>query len=136
MDRIKKEVQDALFAMQDVGKFNTKFGKVVYTGEAMDATFDQAVADASYAYLKELFGKEVVFLTEITGQKVMAGSEDFAFITGRVPSVLLMMSLGDFENGCVYPQHHPKAKFEDDILYKGAAAYAHVALRWLEENKD
>lgn len=34
------------FALQNIGKFNTKFGKVAYTGEALDAGFDQAVAAA------------------------------------------------------------------------------------------
>ena len=34
------------YALQDVGKFNTKFGRVVYTGEALDAAFDAAVATA------------------------------------------------------------------------------------------
>ncbi len=34
------------YALQDVGRFNTKFGRVIYTGEAMDAAFDQAVAAA------------------------------------------------------------------------------------------
>ena len=34
------------YALQDIGKFNTKFGKVVYTGEALDASFDAAAAAA------------------------------------------------------------------------------------------
>ncbi len=34
------------YALQDIGRFNTKFGRVVYTGEALDAGFDQAVAAA------------------------------------------------------------------------------------------
>ena len=34
------------FEMQNIGKFNTKFRKVAYTGEPMDAAFDAAVAEA------------------------------------------------------------------------------------------
>ena len=34
------------FALQNIGRFNTKFGKVAYTGEALDAAFDAAVAEA------------------------------------------------------------------------------------------
>lgn len=34
------------YALQDVGRFNTKFGRVVYTGDPLSAGFDQAVADA------------------------------------------------------------------------------------------
>ena len=36
----------ATFQMQNIGKFNTKFRKVAYTGEPMSAAFDAAVADA------------------------------------------------------------------------------------------
>ncbi len=49
------------YALQDIGRFNTKFGRVVYTGEALDAGFDQAVADAvkgnqeQFAYAEGLY---------------------------------------------------------------------------------
>ena len=43
---VNDPVEIGSFAMQDIGKFNTKFGKVTYTGEALPADFDQAVADA------------------------------------------------------------------------------------------
>lgn len=36
----------ATFQMQNIGKFNTKFRKVAYTGEPMSAAFDAAVAEA------------------------------------------------------------------------------------------
>jgi len=41
------------------------------------------------------------------------------------------LSMGDSTKGFVYPQHHPKAKFSEDFLYKGAAAYAGFALKYL-----
>lgn len=34
------------YALQDIGKYNTKFKKVVYTGQALDAAFDGAVTQA------------------------------------------------------------------------------------------
>ena len=34
------------FAMQDIGKYNTKFRKIVYTGEALSPAFDAAVTEA------------------------------------------------------------------------------------------
>ncbi len=41
------------YALQDVGRFNTRFGKVMYTGEALEAAFDQAVAAAVKANTME-----------------------------------------------------------------------------------
>lgn len=43
---VSEQIPVGSFAMQNIGKFNTKFGKVTYSGEALDAGFDQAVADA------------------------------------------------------------------------------------------
>ena len=69
------------FAMQDVGKFNTKFGKVVYTGEAMDATFDQAVADAVKNGLTQFEYEDSLYLLQ-TGanklEKIIMGTGDGA----------------------------------------------------------
>ncbi len=43
---VNEPVDIGSFALQNIGRFNTKFGKVAYTGEAMDAAFDTAVAAA------------------------------------------------------------------------------------------
>jgi len=60
------------------------------------------------------------------------GSEDFAYIANEVPSVYLGLSGGRVEDGCGYPLHHPKAKYLDEALAAGAAAYAHIAIELLK----
>ena len=30
---------------------------------------------------------------------------------------------------------HPKVRFDDSVLYEGAAAYAYMGLRWLSDHK-
>ena len=62
------------------------------------------------------------------------GSEDFAYISHKVPSIMLALAAGEPANGYIYPQHHPKVKFDEQILYKGSAVYAYNAMRWLEEH--
>lgn len=52
------------FALKNIGMYNTKFGKVSYTGEALDAGFNQAVADAVKAGLKQLTYNENVYLLQ------------------------------------------------------------------------
>ncbi len=66
----------------------------------------------------------------LPGGKVM-GSEDFAFYTDKVPSVMSFMSAGDARKGFVFPPHHPKTRFSEEPLYKGAAVYAAFALNFL-----
>lgn len=64
-----------------------------------------------------------------------AGSEDFAYVSHKVPSIMLALAAGRPEDGYCYPQHHPKVKFDDGVLAGGSAVYAYTAIRWLEEHK-
>ncbi|MDD6141952.1 MAG: amidohydrolase, partial [bacterium] len=65
-----------------------------------------------------------------------AGSEDFAYVSQEVPSVMLALAAGQPEKGYCYPQHHPMAKFDESVLPGGSAVYAYMALRWLEDHKE
>ncbi len=89
-------------------------------------------------YMSELLGEDRVFSESEMSDSCMsgiAGSEDFAYIAQRVPSVMLSISAGSSDEGYIYPQHHPKIVFDENVLPVGAAAYAYYAIRWLEENK-
>ena len=93
-------------------------------------------------YVKELLGKQRAFsVAELnamsgggTGSKT-AGSEDFAYVSQKVPSVMLALASGQPEKGHGHPQHHPMVTFDEDALPVGCAVYAYTALRWLEEHQ-
>ena len=91
-------------------------------------------------YMKELLGQGKAFsVAELSvmggGSSKSAGSEDFAYVSQEVPSVMLALAAGQPEKGYRYPQHHPMAKFDESVLPGGSAVYAYAALRWLEEHK-
>ena len=65
-----------------------------------------------------------------------AGSEDFAYVSHQVPSIMLALAAGQPEKGYRYPQHHPMVKFDESVLPGGSAVYAYTALRWLEEHPE
>lgn len=103
---------------------------------------DKALTDEAYKYVKELLGEGKAFsstsLSEAEGSRKSsktAGSEDFAYVSHKVPSVMLALAAGTPEKGYIYPQHHPKVMFDEDALCTGSAVYAYTALRWLEEHK-
>jgi len=88
-------------------------------------------------YMKELVGEDMVIAEADVNAECragLAGSEDFAYISRKVPSLMITIGAGEHSKGCVYPQHHPKIVFDEDVLSVGSAAYAYAALRWLEEN--
>jgi hippurate hydrolase len=94
---------------------------------------DAKVATDVRQILGSVFGKAVINPTEL-GIPRLGGSEDFSFVTQKVPSVMLMLSAGSPEEGYAYSMHHPKAIFNEAVLSQGAAAYAITALGWLEKN--
>lgn len=58
------------------------------------------------------------------------GSEDFAYIAERVPTMYLLMGVG--EPG-MPTNHNPKAFFDEEYMHIGSAAFANAATRWLAE---
>lgn len=99
---------------------------------------DTELAPSATKYVTELLGQGALTMTQAIGEdgKVSGGSEDFAFVSCKVPAVAMMLATGNSNEGYCYPQHHPKAVFDDSCLYEGSAAYAYVAARWLEEHQD
>lgn len=99
---------------------------------------DPALSKAIGGYMKELLGNERALNAAdmaAGGASKSAGSEDFAYVSQRVPSVMLALAAGQPEKGHSYPQHHPKVTFDEAALPAGSAVYAYAAMRWLEDNK-
>lgn len=103
---------------------------------------NNALSTDTAKYVKELLGSARAFtagqLNAMSGESKPAktsGSEDFAFVSQEVPSIMLALAAGQPDQGYCYPQHHPKAKFDEEVLPSGSAVYAYTAMRWLQEHK-
>lgn len=93
---------------------------------------------AAQKHAEALLGGHMVFNAAKLATSTAArssGSEDFAAISHRVPSIMLALAAGNAEEGYIHPLHHPKADFDERALVPGAAAYAAIAMGWLDENK-
>lgn len=109
---------------------------------------DGALSTEVLTFAKELFGENLAFSSaelvenkakgQATAGKQMkrcartAGSEDFAYISGRVPSVMVALAAGETGKGDTYPLHHPKVRFDEAALPFGSALLAYTALRKLK----
>ena len=98
---------------------------------------DAALSKDCLKYAVETLGSIAPALNgdDVGGAKLNSGSEDFSFVSQKVPSVLCMLSLGSPEEGYPFSMHHPKIKFDDSKLFVGAAAYAGIAMKWLDEHR-
>lgn len=63
------------------------------------------------------------------------GSEDFAFISNEVTSGYFAIGAGIDDEKKWVGQHNPQVQFNEKCLPIGAAAYAKVAMDWLEKHK-
>ncbi len=95
---------------------------------------DPALGAAALRYMRELVGPAALDLNALTGGKAGGGSEDFAFVSHKVPTVTMFLAAGNSENGYRYAQHHPQVRFDDAVLAQGAAVHTWLALRWLAEH--
>lgn len=97
---------------------------------------DKVLAGCAMEYMEELFKKDAVSMVKIGMDKPAGGSEDFAFVSHEVPVISMFITAGNSQEGYLYSQHNPKVRFDDTVLYRGSAAYAYTALRWLEDRKQ
>lgn len=100
---------------------------------------DSGLCDCALTFARELLGQNRVHAAaemNATGSgersPKSAGSEDFAYISQKVPSVMIALAAGQPGEGYRYPQHHPMVKFDERALSTGCAVYAYMAVRWLE----
>lgn len=96
---------------------------------------NEALSQAVQGYLTDLLGKErTISAAAMTADGKPArggGSEDFAYISHAVPSLMLALAAGEPDKGFPYPQHHPKVKFDESVLPIGAAVYTDCAIQYL-----
>ena len=102
---------------------------------------DYELSSCISTYMTELLGKEKAFtagaLSALSSEKKApktAGSEDFAYVSQEVPSIMLALAAGNPSEGYCFPQHHPKVKFDEAALSYGTAIYTYAALRYLAEH--
>lgn len=111
--------------------------EVIYTRGCPEVKTDSGLNQQMRTTITNTFGvNSLIGITQlIPGGKLM-GSEDFAFVSQAVPSTTVFLNAGNTEEGYRYPVHHPKTMFSDEVLFKGAAAYAAFARDWLESNRS
>ena len=97
---------------------------------------DKDLSEKVTGYLKDLLGASHAFTTaELSGGKPArgGGSEDFAYVSHEVPSLMLALAAGEPSKGYPYPQHHPKVKFDESVLSTGAAVFVDCAIQYMKE---
>ena len=131
--------------MTEIAQFTAKAfraeAEVTFGSGCPTLVNDKDLSACCGQYMKELLGQGKAFsVAELNAMgggssSKTAGSEDFAYVSQEVPSLMLALAAGQPEKGYCYAQHHPMAKFDESVLPGGSAVYAWAALRWLQDHK-
>lgn len=63
------------------------------------------------------------------------GSEDYAWIAERVPSVIMTLGAGVPADGYIYGAHNPAIRFDPHCMPYGAAVFANCVVNYLKAHK-
>lgn len=105
---------------------------VTYTSGAPTLTNDKELSEKTAIWLKESLGETMVICSQDMPGKKGGGSEDFAYVSQRVPSIMVALAAGDSREGYEHPLHHPKMRLDMKALAYGSAALAEVAMRYVK----
>ena len=129
--KVKKRMEEIA---KGVAKTFRASVKIVYAGGCPTLINDEKLSIFMEKVTKELLGEENVFTSaELSkdAKTASGGSEDFAYISQKIPSQMVALAAGERGQVCVHPLHHPKVRFDEGALFVGAAIYAKAALAWL-----
>jgi len=127
-DLLKRRLQEITRGV--TGAFRTE-GRVTFTSGCPTLINDAVLSDKTAEYLRETYGADMVLRSGDIPGNTGGGSEDFAYISHRVPTVMAALAAGSPEEGYVHPLHHPGMQIDCRVLPYGAAAFATVATRFL-----
>lgn len=104
---------------------------VAYTSGAPTLINDKELSEKTTIWLKEILGEDMVIRSQDMPGRSGGGSEDFAYVSHAVPSIMVALAAGDVREGYERPLHHPETRLDTNALVYGTAALAEVAMRYV-----
>lgn len=131
-EEVRKSIKEKLVTQAEaIAAMKGGQAKVVFNSSTPCVVCDENVAKSVFEGITESIGKDAAVSVNLSA----SASEDFAYIAEKVPSSVIFFVAGIPADGYCYPCHHPKAAFDGEALYLGAAAYASAAIKWLSDNQ-
>ena len=103
------------------------------TGGTPPSVNDPALCDQMLPFIQQVVAPDLVTVKE---NSPSLGSEDFAYVSTKVPSMMVSLGAGSTDQGFHYALHSPFVTPDESCLPVGAALYAHCAAGWLAANAD
>lgn len=92
-------------------------------------TNDENLSKLVAAAIADVLGEECVN-TKVSS--ALMGSDDFANYAEKIPGVYFFLHTNNIEKGITESNHNPKFDVDEDVLWKGVAAYVAIAMEYLK----
>lgn len=130
-NRVKKRVQEIC---ENIGKAFRVNVCLTYEGGCPTLLNNGDLSEKSVGYLKDLFGNRLVLSADnFKGKSLKGGSEDFSYISHKVPALMIALGAGECEKGFQHSAHHPKVVFDESVLWRGSVALAYLGAKFTED---
>lgn len=107
--------------------------EIQFTSGCPPLVNDEKLSLSLLEKLRSVFGEEKVLASgELKGE--VGGSEDFAYISQKVPSLMIGVCAGQKGKGYEYPLHHPQTRFDEKALVVGVTTLVYSAFTYFEES--
>ena len=94
---------------------------------------DFTLSEQTAQWTRQLLGPDrTLTQKQLAGKVRSSGSEDFAYVSQQISTIMVSLAAGSREEGHLYPLHHPKVTFSEEALAAGTAVLVNTAIRWLE----
>lgn len=103
------------------------------TYELMELKTPSTICDPAFSQEIVASAAEILGAENIEPQPPFAGTEDFAYVSQRVPSFYAQLGAGRPDN---YPMHNPNMVLDEAALPIGSAILAHAAVEWLGRHAE
>ena len=125
---VKKELESIVRQVAETYQVEYEFH---YRGRCFPVYNDPAMVPKVRESVRDIFDKGF-----FADESMKIGGEDYCFISEKVPSVFMIVGSSDGTPRTQFPVHNPYFDLDETVIEKGAAAFASIAMDYLNGKYD
>ena len=118
--------------VESISKLYGAHGEVSFYSGCPTLLNNAELSACAYTYANELIGKNCVYSKDLGWRG--GGSEDFSYVSHKIPSIMIGLMAGSTNDGFTCPAHNHEVVFDERALKLGAQIYGWCAYRYLSDN--
>lgn len=125
---VLNRIEEIAKSTTELFKGEIKFTKLGHTPPNIN---NKKLADASEEILKKTLPDQYVQNLNL----ISMGSEDFAYLSSKIPTLFIPITAGRPSDGFNTPLHNPHVTIDESVIPYGIATLTSLAFEWLQVNE-